>query len=162
MTRVKLDQIDLRILKDLQAEGRITNVELASRVGISAPPCLRRVRALEEAGYIKGYHAKLDGEMLGFEVMFFALVGLDSQSEAVLESFEKMVATWPEVRECHMARGPHDFVLKLVARNTSHENELTRRLTGSPHVARVLTVQVIRTSTGRPGVPAEEAMLLTE
>jgi len=162
MTRVKLDQIDLRILKDLQAEGRITNVELASRVGISAPPCLRRVRALEEAGYIKGYHAKLDGEMLGFEVMFFALVGLDSQSEAVLESFEKMVATWPEVRECHMARGPHDFVLKLVARNTSHENELTRRLTGSPHVARVLTVQVIRTSTDRPGVPVEEAMLLTE
>lgn len=162
MTRVKLDQIDLRILKDLQAEGRITNVELASRVGISAPPCLRRVRALEEAGYIKGYHAKLDGEMLGFEVMFFALVGLDSQSEAVLESFEKMVATWPEVRECHMARGPHDFVLKLVARNTSHENELTRRLTGSPHVARVLTVQVIRTSTDRPGVPVEEAMLFTE
>ncbi|HLS69393.1 MAG TPA: Lrp/AsnC family transcriptional regulator [Kiloniellales bacterium] len=158
MPRDKLDQIDLRILKDLQAEGRMTNVELASRVGISAPPCLRRVRALEEAGYIKGYHAELDAEMLGYEGLFFALVGLDSQSETVLEAFEGMVAQWPEVRECHMARGPHDFLLKLVARNTAHENELTRRLTGSPHVARVLTVQVIRTSTDRPGVPIDEAM----
>ena len=162
MARVKLDQIDLRILKDPQAEGRMTNVELASRVGISAPPCLRRVRALEEAGYIKGYHAELDGELLGYEVQFFALVGLDSQSETVLEAFENMVAEWSEVRECHMARGPHDFILKLVARNTSHENELTRRLTGSPNVARVLTVQVIRTSTDRPGVPVDESMPVLE
>lgn len=161
MPRVKLDRIDLRILKDLQAEGRMTNVELASRVGISAPPCLRRVRALEEAGFIKGYHAELDAELLGYEVQFFALVGLDSQSETVLQQFEEMVASWPEVRECHMARGPHDFVLKLVAHNTSHENELTRRLTGSPHVSTVLTVQVIRTSTDRPGVPVEESMSLS-
>lgn len=160
MPRVKLDRIDLRILKDLQAEGRMTNVELASRVGISAPPCLRRVRALEEAGFIKGYHAELDAELLGYEVQFFALVGLDSQSEAVLEAFEQSVAGWPEVRECHMARGPHDFVLKLVARNTAHENDLTRRLTGSPHVSTVLTVQVIRTSTDRAGVPVEESMTL--
>ena len=158
MPRVKLDQIDLRILKDLQAQGRMTNGELASRVRISAPPCLRRVRALEESGYIKGYHAELDPELLGYEVQFFALVGLDSQNEAVLEAFEEMVREWPEVRECHMARGPHDFVLKLVARNTSHENELTRRLTGSEHVARVLTVQVIRTSTDRPGVPVDETL----
>jgi len=160
MPRVKLDRIDLRILKDLQAEGRMTNVELASRVGISAPPCLRRVRALEEAGFIKGYHAELDAELLGYEVQFFALVGLDSQSEAVLEAFEQSVAAWPEVRECHMARGPHDFVLKLVARNTAHENDLTRRLTGAPHVSTVLTVQVIRTSTDRAGVPVEESMSL--
>jgi len=160
MPRVKLDRIDLRILKDLQAEGRMTNVELASRVGISAPPCLRRVRALEESGFIKGYHAELDAELLGYEVQFFALVGLDSQSETVLEGFEQTVAAWPEVRECHMARGPHDFVLKLVARNTAHENELTRRLTGAPHVSTVLTVQVIRTSTDRPGVPVEESMTL--
>lgn len=161
MPRVKLDRIDLRILKDLQAEGRMTNVELASRVGISAPPCLRRVRALEEAGFIRGYHADLDAELLGYEVLFFALVGLDSQSESVLEGFEAMVAAWPEVRECHMARGPHDFLLKLVARNTSHENELTRRLTGSPHVSTVLTVQTIRTSTDRPGVPVEEETALS-
>lgn len=156
MPRVKLDRIDMRILKDLQAEGRMTNVDLAKRVGISAPPCLRRVRALEETGYIKGYHAEVNAEALGFEVMFFALVGLDSQSEIVLQEFEETMAVWPEIRECHMARGPHDFVLKVVARNTAHENEVTQRLTSAPHVSTVLTVQVIRTSTDRPGVPIDE------
>lgn len=153
MRRVKLDRIDLHILKDLQDDGRMTNVELARRAGISAPPCLRRVRALEEAGYIRGYHAEVNRETLGFEVMFFALVGLDSQSETVLTAFEKTMAEWPEVRECHMARGPSDFVLKIVARNTAHENELTQKLTSAPHVVTVQTIQVIRTSKDRPGVP---------
>jgi DNA-binding Lrp family transcriptional regulator len=155
MRRVKLDRIDLQILKDLQEDGRMTNVELSRRAGISAPPCLRRVRALEEAGFIKGYHAEVDGEALGFEVGFFALVGLDNQSDAVLAQFEAMVGAWVEVRECHMARGPHDFVLRLVARNTAHENRLTERLTAAPHVATVQTIQVIRSSKVRPGVPIE-------
>lgn len=157
MRRVKLDRIDLQILQDLQEDGRITNVELARRAGISAPPCLRRVRALEEAGYIKGYHADLDAEELGFEVTFFALVGLDSQSETVLHGFETLVGGWPEVRECHMARGPDDFVLRLVARNTAHENELTQRLTSAPHVVTVKTIQVIRTAKSTPGVPIDIA-----
>ena len=156
MRRVKLDQIDLQILRDLQDDGRITNVELARRAGISAPPCLRRVRALEEAGFITGYHAELYGEALGFEVAFFALVGLDSQSEAVLKQFEDVMRGWAEVRQCHMARGPHDFVLKLVARNTAHENELTQRLTAAPHVSTVQTIQVIRTAKSEPGVPIED------
>jgi DNA-binding Lrp family transcriptional regulator len=155
MRRVKLDRIDLHILKDLQEDGRITNVDLARRAGISAPPCLRRVRALEEAGYIKGYHADLSGELLGFDVTFFALIGLDSQSEGVLSSFERTMAEWPEVRECHMARGPHDFVLKVVARNTGHENQLTTKLTGVPHVVTVQTIQVIQTAKSMPGVPIE-------
>jgi DNA-binding Lrp family transcriptional regulator len=153
MRRVKLDRIDLQILKDLQDDGRITNVELAQRAGISAPPCLRRVRALEEAGFIKGYHADLDAEILGFEVSFFALIGLDSQSEAVLSEFEETVGSWSETRECHMARGPHDFVLRLVAHNTAHENELTQRLTAAPHVATVQTIQIIRSAKSLTGVP---------
>jgi DNA-binding Lrp family transcriptional regulator len=157
MRRDRLDRIDLKILQDLLDNGRITNVELARRAGISAPPCLRRVRALEESGYIKGYHAELAAELLGFEVTFFALVGLDSQSDAVLGNFEKLMAEWPEVRECHMARGPHDFVLKIVARNTAHENELTRKLTGAPHVSTVQTIQVIGTSKDEPGVPVDPA-----
>lgn len=155
MRRVKLDRIDVRILKDLQDDGRITNVELASRAGISAPPCLRRVRALEEAGFITAYHAELDPERLGFEVMFYALVGLDSQAEHVLKAFEDLTGSWPEIRECHMARGPHDFVLKIVANNTAHENELTTRLTAAPHVATVQTMQIIRTSKNLPGVPLD-------
>ena len=157
MRRVKLDRIDLQILQDLQEDGRITNVELARRAGISAPPCLRRVRALEEAGYIKGYHADLDAEELGFEVTFFALIGLNSQSDTVLNGFETLVGGWPEVRECHMARGPDDFVLRLVARNTAHENELTQRLTSAAHVVTVKTIQVIRTAKSMPGVPIDIA-----
>jgi DNA-binding Lrp family transcriptional regulator len=156
MRRVKLDRIDRRILRDLQDDGRITNVALAKRAGISAPPCLRRVRALEEAGFIRGYHAELDHERLGFEVMFFALVGLDSQSEAVLTAFEELVRGWPEVRECYMARGADDFVLKLVARNTAHENELTTKLTSASHVVHVRTIQVIRTSKHLAGIPVED------
>jgi len=155
MRRVKLDRIDLKILRDLQDEGRMTNVELARRSGISAPPCLRRVRALEEAGYLRGYHADLDGERLGYEVLFIALVGLDSQSEVVLTAFERLMADWPEVRECHMVRGAADFVLKIVARNTAHENELTTKLTSSQHVSTVQTIQVIRTSKQQPGVPID-------
>ena len=88
MASHKLDAIDRKILTELQADGRMTNVELASRVGISAPPCLRRVRALEEQGFIKGYHAAVDARELGFEVQVFAMVGLQSQAEADLSAFE--------------------------------------------------------------------------
>ena len=148
-----LDAIDRRILAELQANGRITNVELARRAGISAPPCLRRVRRLEEAGVIRGYHADPDPQKLGWEITFFAVVGLDSQREAVLTAFEQTVGTWPELRECHMIRGGGDFLLKLVARDTLQENHLTQRLTGLPTVTRVQTLQTIRTSRLLAGVP---------
>jgi len=148
-----LDAIDRRILAELQNDGRMTNVELARRAGISAPPCLRRVRRLEEAGVIRGFHADTDPQRLGWQIIFFAIVGLDSQKESVLSGFEQMVATWPEVRECHMIRGGGDFLLRLVARDTAHENELTQKLTGSPTVSRVQTLQTIRTSRDLAGVP---------
>jgi len=157
MRRVKLDRVDLHILQELQRDGRITNVELARRVGISAPPCLRRMRALEEAGFIEGFHAEITPQGLGYEVMFFALVGLDGQSDSVLQDFEARMRAWPEVRECHMCRGPHDFLLKIVARNTKHEDQLTTQLTAAPHVATVQTIQVIRTGKREPGVPIQLA-----
>ena len=150
---LELDAIDRRILAELQADGRMTNVELARRAGISAPPCLRRVRRLEEAGIIRGYHADTDPQLLGWEITFFAIVGLESQKETILSAFEKQVAEWPEVRECHMIRGGGDFLLKLVARDTAHENQLTTRLTGAPSVSRVQTLQTIRTSRSLAGVP---------
>jgi DNA-binding Lrp family transcriptional regulator len=149
----KLDRIDRQILALLQDSGRITNIELARRVGISPPPCLRRVRALEEAGVIRGYHADTDPHMLGWEITLFAIVGLESQKEAVLSAFENLVGTWSEVRECHMIRGGGDFLLKLVARDTAHENQLTQKLTGLPTVSRVQTLQTIRTSRSLAGVP---------
>ena len=148
-----LDAIDRRILAELQADGRMTNVELARRAGISAPPCLRRVRRLEEAGLIRGYHADTDPQMLGWEITFFAIVGLESQKELVLAAFETLAASWPEVRECHMIRGGGDFLIKLVARDTAHENQLTTRLTGAPNVSKVQTLQTIRTSRSLAGVP---------
>jgi DNA-binding Lrp family transcriptional regulator len=111
----RLDDIDWKILRELQGDGRMTNVELARRVGISAPPCLRRVRALEEAGFIKGYRALLDGKELGFEVTAFAMVHLSSQAEADLTAFEEFVRAQPIVRECWMLSGEIDFVLKCVA-----------------------------------------------
>ena len=154
--RVRLDAIDRKILRNLRDNGRMTNVELARRAGISAPPCLRRVRALEEAGYIRGFHAELDAELLGYEVMFHALVGLDAQSDAVLGEFERTVGAWPEVRRCDMIRGGGDFMLRIVARNTAHENELTTRITRVPHVNTVSTFQVIRTGKFEAGVPVDE------
>lgn len=154
MPRVKLDQVDLKILTTLQDEGRITNVDLAERVGITAPPCLRRVRALEEAGYIKGYHADLDQEALGFGITVFALVSLRSQAEADLQTFEKQVSGWPLVRECFMLNGEIDFILKIVARDLAEfQRFLTSDLTQAPNVESVKTSLTIRSSKRRPGVP---------
>ncbi len=156
MKRAKLDKTDLHILGELQADGRITNVELAARVGISAPPCLRRVRALEEAGLIQGYHADLNGQALGFEVTVFAMVGLHSQAEADLKAFEAEVATWPLVRECHMLNGEVDFILKCVAPDLStFQSFLTEKLTPATNVASVRTSLTIRQSKHLPGVPLE-------
>jgi DNA-binding Lrp family transcriptional regulator len=149
----EIDAIDRRILAELQDDGRMTNVELARRASISAPPCLRRVRRLEEAGIIRGYHADTDPARLGWGVVFFAIVGLESQKEASLAAFERMVAAWPEVRECHMIRGGGDFLLRLVAKDTAQENVLTQRLTEAANVARVQTLQTIRTSRNLTGVP---------
>ncbi len=148
-----LDSVDRHILAKLQEDGRMTNVELARRVNLSAPPCLRRVRRLEEAGIIRGYHADVDPVSLGWEITFFALVGLESQKLAVLDAFESLATAWPEVRECHMIRGGGDFLLRLVARDTAHENELTTRLTNAPSVLRVQTLQTIRTAKDAAGVP---------
>ncbi len=154
VSRVKLDQIDLLILHDLQNDGRITNVELARRAGISAPPCLRRVRALEEAGYIQGYHCELDAQKLGFNVTVFAHVGLKSQAESDLDAFEEQVRSWPEVRECHMLAGETDFLLKVVALDwEDYQNFLTVKLTAAQNVAHVKSALSVRTTKKLSGVP---------
>jgi DNA-binding Lrp family transcriptional regulator len=154
MRRVKLDRIDRRILRDLQENGRMTNVELASRVGISAPPCLRRVRALEAAGYIRGYHADINPEALGFGVTVYAHVGLSSQAEADLKAFEALTQSWPEVRECHMLAGETDFLLRIVAVDwDNYQRFLTTKLTAAPNVSHVKSALAIRTCKNEPGVP---------
>ncbi|SFR13992.1 Lrp/AsnC family transcriptional regulator [Poseidonocella sedimentorum] len=156
MPTSRLDPIDRKILAELQADGRMTNVELARRVGISAPPCLRRVRTLEEAGFIRGYHADVDSRELGFEVRVFAMVGLQSQAEGDLSAFEALCRDWPLVRECHMLNGEVDFMLKCVAPDLStFQSFLTSQLLTAPNVGSVKTSLVIRVAKDEPGVPFE-------
>ena len=139
MPATRLDPIDRMILAELQADGRMTNVELARRVGISAPPCLRRVRTLEEQGYVRGYHADIDPRELGFEVQVFAMVGLQRQAEVDLSAFEDRCRAWPLVRECHMLNGEVDFILKCVAPDLStFQSFLTSELTAADNVLRLL------------------------
>ena len=153
MTRA-LDPIDKQILRELQNDGRMTNVELATRVGLTAPPCLRRVRTLEEDGTIRGYHAELDPAHLGFGITVFALVSLKSQAESDLRAFEAHVATLDAVRECHMLNGEIDFILKIVAHDLQEfQSFLTTYITPAANVAGVKTSLTIRTSKLQPGVP---------
>ena len=154
MAGSKLDPIDRHILAELQADGRMPNDEWAKRVGIPAPPCLRRVRTLEEAGFVKGYHADIDARELGFEVQVFAMVRLQSQAEADLSTFEQRCRDWPLVRECHMLNGEIDFILKCVAPDlSSFQSFLTGELLKAENVANVKTSLVIRCAKDEPGVP---------
>ena len=151
-----LDSIDRRLLAELQAEGRVTNVDLARRVGLTAPPCLRRVRSLEDDWVIKGYHAELDAAQLGFTITVFAMVSLKSQAEEDLRAFENHIKALPEVRECHMLNGEIDFILKIVSKDLqSFQEFLTSKLTPAPNVASVKTSLTIRTAKNEPGVPLD-------
>ncbi len=156
MSARKLDSVDRKILSHLQGNGRITNVELADKVGITAPPCLRRVRALEEAGFIKGYHADLNQDVLGFSITVFVMVGLSSQSELDLKNFEEMVSKLPLVRECYMLNGEFDFLLKIVAHDLSDfQNFLTSEILPGPHVGSVKTSLTIRSAKHAHGIPID-------
>ena len=156
-TRVSknLDEIDLKILSEIQADGRITNVELAKRVGISPPPCLRRVRTLEEDGYIQGYRGLLDPRRLGFDVTVFASVHLASQADADLRAFEDFVRAEPLVRECWMLSGEVDFILKCVAPDMATFQDFVTHLTAAPHVRNVRTSLVLHNSKYEAAVPLE-------
>lgn len=151
-----LDSIDRRILREVQENGRITNVELARRVGISPPPCLRRLRALEQAGYIKGYRALLDGKLLGYDVTVFALVHLSSQADADLKQFEEFVRREPLVRECWMLSGEIDFILKCVAPDLKTFQGFVAELTAAPNVRNVKTSLTLRNSKDAAMVPMGE------
>ncbi len=151
----RLDAIDRQILRHLQDDGRITNVDLARRVGISPPPCLRRVHALERAGYIKGYRALLDEKLLGYEVTVFAMVHLSSQADADLKAFEDFVRAQPLVRECWMLSGEIDFILKCVAPDLKTFQAFVAELTAVPQVRNVKTSLTLRNSKDAPVVPME-------
>ncbi|MEM7192574.1 MAG: Lrp/AsnC family transcriptional regulator [Pseudomonadota bacterium] len=156
MRATRLDSTDWLILRELQTDGRITNIELARKVGISAPPCLRRVRALEDAGIIEGFTVLLDDKALGFDVSAFAMIKLNCQAEADLNTFEQWVAACPVVRDCYMLSGEIDFLLRCVAPDlTTFQDFIIHELTAAPNVASVKTSLVIRASKHAAGVPTE-------
>ena len=151
---ISLDATDWKILRELQRDCRMTNVELASRIGLSPPPCLRRVRALEKAGVITGYRALLDAGKLGFDVRMFAFVGLKSQAESELKAFEARVAQWPLVREAYAISGEADFLLRCAARDlTALQDFIIGELTAVANVEHVKTTLILRVAKYEPGVP---------
>jgi DNA-binding Lrp family transcriptional regulator len=152
--KARLDDIDWKILAELQGDGRMTNVELARRVGISPPPCLRRVRTLEEAGYIRGFRAILDERELGYDVLGFVEVRLKSQSEVDLIAFETAVRRWDFVRECHMLSGEYDFIMKCVAPDLkSFQTFMISTITAQANVANSRSTLAIRASKSEAMVP---------
>lgn len=158
MAKVKLDKIDRIIINQLLENGRMTNVELAEKAGISAPPCLRRVRALENTGIIKGYHARVDANMLGYNVMVFTHVGLENQHDDELRKFEKQVQEWERVRECYLISGDSDFLLKVVAKDwDDYQQFLTTRLTSTPNIKHVRSSMGVKICKFTPGVPVQQS-----
>jgi Lrp/AsnC family transcriptional regulator, leucine-responsive regulatory protein len=133
-----LDAIDLRILRALQEDGRITIQDLAGKVGLTASPCLRRVRLLEEAGVIAGYVAKLDQAAVGLAVNVFVSIRLERQREDELERFSKAIAMWPEVLECYLMTGQRDYLMRVVVADLpAYERFLKEKLTKLACVASI-------------------------
>ncbi|WP_428248588.1 Lrp/AsnC family transcriptional regulator [Ferrovibrio sp.] len=133
-----LDQIDRRILKRLQDNARLSSSELAAEVGISASPCWRRVRAMEEAGVIARYVTLLNPEALGLSISIFTNVTLDKQIEPALEAFQKAVRKRPEVMECYLMTGDFDYLLRVVVSDLgAYERFLLDHLTRIPGVASI-------------------------
>lgn len=155
MKHIKLDRIDLKILRALQQEGRMTNVDLSKQAGISAPPCLRRVRALEKDGFIRGYHADIAPDKMGFGLTVFVQVALANHGENDFLHFAKLVETWPLVRECHMLTGETDFILKVVAEDWEGFQKFLTQLTAAPNVQHIKSAPVMRRTKYEPGVPVE-------
>ena len=157
MARHKLDKIDQTILSNLQQDGRITNVDLAKNAGISAPPCLRRVRALEELGYIDHYYAELNPNMLGYGVSVFANVGLENNSEQDLQEFINAAQKMSYIRECYMVAGDMDFIIKIVAPDwDAYQNFVTQDLTALDNVRAVKSSLIMKRNFKKPGVPIDE------
>lgn len=143
--KVDLDDIDWKILRELQNDGRMTNVELAERVGISAPPCLRRVRKLEESGIIQGYQAIINGEAVGQDLVAFCSIGLKHQSDSELKAFSEKAKSWSLVRRAWMVSGESDFLLYCVAPNlNAFQTFVIEELTSTPNVESVRTALTIK------------------
>jgi Lrp/AsnC family leucine-responsive transcriptional regulator len=156
MPTYPVDAIDQRILSELQADGRVTNQDLAARVGLSPSPCLRRVRQLEEAGVIRNYVGLVDPAALGLQVTAFVRVRLDGQDDRHLTTFERAVAGFPEVMECYLMTGESDYQLRvLVSSLAAFEEFLRQKLTRIEGVSQVTSSFALRPVVYRTAIPVE-------
>lgn len=148
------DALNVRILKELQRDCRISLADLGARVGLSASACHRRVQQLEEAGVILGYGARLDVRKLGYAMEFFVEVSLKAQSDKALDAFERAVRSAPEILECHLMTGGSDYMLRIVAADALDFERIHREcLSSLPNVARLqshLSIRTVRPWMGYP------------
>ena len=149
-----LDEIDRRILVELQRDGRLTNQDLAGRIGVSPSPCWRRVRALEDAGVIKGYAALVEPAALGLNVSVFTQVSLERQEKKALQVFETAVGEWPEIMECYLMTGDADYLLRVVVPDlAAYERFLMTRLTRIRGIASIKSSFALRSVKYRTDLP---------
>ncbi len=157
MSNIALDEIDLRLLNHMQADARLTNVELAERIGLSPSPCLRRLRKLENDGVIQGYMTFVDQTKVGLPVSVFVSVALKEQSEKALEEFEAAVAALPEVMECYLMTGASDYLMRVVTRDLAdYERFLKNHLTRIPAIASIQSSFALKQVTYRTALPFDE------
>jgi len=151
---LQLDAIDRRLLKTLQGDSRKTVQELGLVAGLSPSACHRRIKALEDAGVISGYHAAIDTARIGFTLQFFLEVSLSTQAEQALDAFEAAVRDIPEILECHLMAGQADYLLRVICRDAEDFERLHRRLAARlPGLARVQSNMTIRTVKSRRDLP---------
>ncbi len=141
---ISLDAIDRRILERLQHDGRLSNADLAEQVGLSSSPCWRRVRALEEAGVIKGYAAQVDAKSVGLSVNVFMSVSLSTQVEKALKDFERAAAERPEVMECYLMTGDSDYLLRIVVPDLEAYERFVMDFTKIPGIAQIRSSFALR------------------
>ena len=143
MAAHQLDGVDLRILSELQQDGRVRNNELAHRVGVSAPNCLRRLRSLLRSGVIKAVRAVIDERLLGYEVTSFVAIQLGSQAQPVLEAFETSIAAVPRIQQCWRISGDTDYLLKCVAPSVGSMRAQLLHFAAMPNVRNVRSFPVL-------------------
>jgi Lrp/AsnC family leucine-responsive transcriptional regulator len=150
------DKIDRAIIRELQADGRLSNQTLSERVGLSPSPCSRRLRLLEEAGIIKGYTALIDEAAIGFAMSVFVSIKLERQVDDALNSFESAIMKFPEVVDCWLMTGTRDYLLRIVATGLPHyEKFLTGELTKIPGVASIESSLTLRRVKSTPAIPLD-------
>ena len=156
MVKKQIDSTDLKILRILQDEGRISNLDLAKKINMSPPPTLRRVRDLEQGGFIDEYRANINAIKLGFDLTVWIFVSLKNQNEESLRQFEKLVWGWEQVRECYMLNGEVDFILKCISKNMEDFNNfLTNQVTSFENISSVKTAFAIKTTKSLGKVPLD-------